>query len=392
MEKQTLQRFLENFYELHNICVYLLDQDKNCCYENNSLFQLDDGFFKTLYHGYQKNLGKISIILLHYEFHVLIPCEVEECRYISMGPFLYYRSIKEVHNMEHSFLRTLHYKEDMYHIIKQLPYLDNTLRMKINFIYQLLYEDKITREDIKKTFQYSREQLLDEESLQKILYAKREETPQYSYEGEQALLKAIKEGDSTTARSFGAKIASGHIGYLSEDALRKSKYALVAAIAIITRAVIEVGVPVASAYGLSDSYISKADAAFHSAQLHTLMMDCIIDFCKLVKNQSHSEFPKWIRSIMEYCGEHLHEQIDLTQLGDVVHMNPAYISVQFKKITGYSITHYINEQRIHEAKYLLRFTDTTIQDIAMTLNFSSQSYFAKVFYEFTGEKPNAYRR
>lgn len=391
MDLLTLQRFLVNFYELHNIGVYMLDDEKNLRFSNNDIFQLEDGFFKTLYVGYHKNIAKVSIILLHHEFHILIPCEVEDCRYISMGPFLYYRNIRDVHNMEHSFLRTLHYKEDMFQIIKQLPYLDNTLRMKINIIYQLLYEDKITREDIKKTFQYSREQLLDEEGLQKILYTKREDFTQYSYEGEQALLKAIKEGDSTTARSYGAKIAGGHIGLMSEDAIRKSKYALVSAIAIIARAVIDVGVPVASSYGLSDSYIAKTDAAFSSSQIHTLMMDCIIDYCKLVKLQAHREYPKWIRSIMEYCSEHLHEPIDLLQLSEHVHMNITYISVQFKKITGHSIRHYINELRVDEAKYLLRFSDNSIQEISMILNFSTQSYFAKVFQEFTGMLPNTYR-
>lgn len=92
-----------------------------------------------------------------------------------------------------------------------------------------------------------------------------------------------------------------------------------------------------------------------------------------------------------YISQHLYDVIRLEDFANLVHMAPAYISVQFKKITGQSLTSYINRQRVEEAKYLLTTTDQSIQDIAYALNFSTQSYFAKVFQEYHGKLPSSYR-
>jgi YesN/AraC family two-component response regulator len=67
------------------------------------------------------------------------------------------------------------------------------------------------------------------------------------------------------------------------------------------------------------------------------------------------------------------------------------LSVQFKKETGIALTHYINAQKIEEAKRLLRDENMPLAVIAATLAYASQSYFSKIFQEITGETPRRYR-
>ena len=64
---------------------------------------------------------------------------------------------------------------------------------------------------------------------------------------------------------------------------------------------------------------------------------------------------------------------------------------RFKKETGQSVADYLHAQKMQEAKYLLRSTDYTLADIAEFLNYASQSYFTKIFRQFTGQTPQQYR-
>ena len=70
--------------------------------------------------------------------------------------------------------------------------------------------------------------------------------------------KYIQEGKSTQARIFMNELAQIKDNrYLSQNHVQSMKYKIVAAITLFTRAVIDVGVPIANAYTLSDVYITK---------------------------------------------------------------------------------------------------------------------------------------
>ena len=47
--------------------------------------------------------------------------------------------------------------------------------------------------------------------------------------------------------------------------------------------------------------------------------------------------------------------------------------------------------RVEEAKRLLTATDYPLSQIAVSVGFSDQSYFSKVFKQITGISPNRYR-
>ena len=58
---------------------------------------------------------------------------------------------------------------------------------------------------------------------------------------------------------------------------------------------------------------------------------------------------------------------------------------------GTSIVDFIHEERIKEAEYLLRHTDFSLSLISSYLNYSSQSYFTRIFREKRGITPQQYR-
>ena len=97
--------------------------------------------------------------------------------------------------------------------------------------------------------------------------------------------------------------------HLSLNQIQSSKYKVVSAIAIFTRSIIDVGVPIAKAYTISDVYIMKTDQCQSSQQLYKVISDAITDFTHLVKRYKHIEYPYWVKICKGYISHHLHQHI-----------------------------------------------------------------------------------
>lgn len=85
---------------------------------------------------------------------------------------------------------------------------------------------------------------------------------------------------------------------------------------------------------------------------------------------------------------------DLPELDEIAAKLGTYrekLSAVFKDATGLTVFAYAREQRIEQAKLLLRTTQLDVQSIALTLGFSSSGNFATAFKERTGTAPSAYR-
>lgn len=95
--------------------------------------------------------------------------------------------------------------------------------------------------------------------------------------------------------------------------------------------------------------------------------------------------------VLDYIDTHLHQEIKLTDLASLLGMSQFHFSHQFKQATGISPYQYLLQQRIERAKQLLKRSDRSISDIALTCGFNSHSHLSKQFRQLTGTTPKAYR-
>ena len=72
-------------------------------------------------------------------------------------------------------------------------------------------------------------------------------------------------------------------------------------------------------------------------------------------------------------------------------LTPKYLSETVKAKLGKSALHFIHKRIVKEAKYLLVYTDRTISNIAVALNFYDASQFTKFFKQQAGKSPRQYR-
>lgn len=98
-----------------------------------------------------------------------------------------------------------------------------------------------------------------------------------------------------------------------------------------------------------------------------------------------------IEKVYEFVEANFQEQITLDEMARKVNMTPPAFSRYFKKLTGKTFIHFVNEYRIaHASKHLVE-EDKSIAQISMDSGFNNLSHFNKQFKLITGVTPRTYR-
>ena len=142
----------------------------------------------------------------------------------------------------------------------------------------------------------------------------------------------------------------------------------------------------------TEPYIRRLENCTTLNQLKQVWADYVSVSCELCQRQKDGMGSRPVRMIKEYIGEHYSENITLSDIADIVFLNPAYLSAMFKKETGQTLTQYLIDVRIDKAKEMLRNPERTIGEIACMVGYQDERHFSKLFSKMTGVKPTEYRR
>ena len=101
---------------------------------------------------------------------------------------------------------------------------------------------------------------------------------------------------------------------------------------------------------------------------------------------------KSLGTVLEYIDANLASDIGLSGLAALLGLPTDSFARRFRATTGQPPYRYVLRRRVERGAALLRATDTSISEVALTTGFSSQSHFTSVFKQLTGTTPSAYRR
>ncbi len=99
-----------------------------------------------------------------------------------------------------------------------------------------------------------------------------------------------------------------------------------------------------------------------------------------------------IRKTIEYIRGHLNCNLSLRTIAEEVFLSESYLSKLFKQEMNMNLMQYINQCRVNEAEKILRTSKSSVDMIGRQLGYHRTSYFCKMFKQFTGETPHAYRK
>lgn len=99
-----------------------------------------------------------------------------------------------------------------------------------------------------------------------------------------------------------------------------------------------------------------------------------------------------IDQILIYIRQHYQDSdLSLDKLADEFHLNPAYISRQFKEHAEGNFIDYLIEIRINAAKELLKDKTVRIYDVSEAVGYTNSRSFMRSFKKYTGLTPTEYR-
>jgi len=99
-----------------------------------------------------------------------------------------------------------------------------------------------------------------------------------------------------------------------------------------------------------------------------------------------------IASVLEYIHSNLTEDISLDSIASQFFINKSYLGRLFKEATNYTVSDYINIERVRTAKLYLLKTNYSIEKISQIVGFSYSSYFTRIFKKYTEVSPLQYRK
>ncbi|WP_226581220.1 AraC family transcriptional regulator [Halobacillus litoralis] len=321
-----------------------------------------------------------------YEAHMLlypVTNEQGDQLVIGAGPFLQQEvERKHIHfNLIRNGLST-DWEEELVDYFEQLPVIN---QVQISAIESML--KRILPRDESKEKQ--------EEMDRKLRRQYQEYTTSlHSYpdvtDSRQRIIELFEKGDEQCLEAYHLHMEK-YASHIKED-IRKYKNHIIRLVSEISYLCVDNGATRGEVYSLGDFYIHFLETKTTIEELHSLesiVIKSFLDRVRSIKQQLHS--PLVDRS-QRYIFQNLTSDLTLKKIADSLNVNPNYLSGVFTKEMGVSITQFINQQRIKEAKELLSISHHSLMDISLLLGYNSQSYFTRVFKSIEGIGPKEFRQ
>lgn len=110
-----------------------------------------------------------------------------------------------------------------------------------------------------------------------------------------------------------------------------------------------------------------------------------------VDSPIHNRAEEYFRQFTELLGEHYKHERSVGFYARQLCITPKYLTTLIKRISGKSVSEWIDNYVILEAKTLLKYSNMSVQEIAYYLNFPNQSFFGSYFKRNVGMSPSQYK-
>ena len=213
----------------------------------------------------------------------------------------------------------------------------------------------------------------------------------YPYDVEKQIMLKVKNGEVSEARNLG-NVLLDEVLLIESGNLDLVKTTILELCAVLARSAVEGGAPLQQIFEKDFNYVNSINGAESVSDLRKRIEDLIEHFASNVFDNLYLGTSNYILQAIQEINSAYMNKITLNQIAENLHVNPAYLSVLFKKEMGSNFSDYLNTLRIKRSKELLVTTNLSLLDISLLTGFEEQSYFTKVFKKLAGTTPNKYRK
>lgn len=211
------------------------------------------------------------------------------------------------------------------------------------------------------------------------------------YEAERRLMKAVSKGQSHKVSYLMGHASEFIFENRTDDEVRNTKNYMVVMNTLLRKAVQEGGVPPYFIDKLSSEFARKIENTSAGKMTENIALEMVEKYSRLVREHSLKNYSASVQKAMAVIDCDLTADLSLKTMAETLQMNASYFSALFKKETGKTYTDYVNEQRMENAKRLLKSTTLQIQTVAQHCGILDVNYFTKLFKKYNGITPGKFR-
>lgn len=138
----------------------------------------------------------------------------------------------------------------------------------------------------------------------------------------------------------------------------------------------------------TDLFERKWDRLYHSQlrdSCNALIALFISHYVKQSKpTQKFSRFQMVEKDFSGLLEQHFAALKRPAEYAEILNISVAYLNECVKKVSGYSVSHHIQQRVVLEAKRLLYHSDKSVKEIASELGYDDYAYFSRLFAKVTG--------
>ncbi len=212
----------------------------------------------------------------------------------------------------------------------------------------------------------------------------------YPIELEKQLQTAIAQGDAHLSKKLLNKLL-GHIFFQSNGNLEIIKTRVSELIVLLSRSAIDGGAKVSEIFNLNSDYIKEIENFTDLESLSIWLTNVINRFIGYVFDFTNIKHTDALYKVIAFINDNYAHKISIDDIANYVYLSKSYLSKIFKEEMDINLTTYINKVRIEKSKIFLLDKSVSLVNIANMVGFDDQSYYTKVFKQFTGMSPGKYR-
>ena len=136
----------------------------------------------------------------------------------------------------------------------------------------------------------------------------------------------------------------------------------------------------------------KINETVQAQELQHLLMKMVRKYCLLVKNFTYDNYSiryeAWSIISTSTCPRNYRSPRLLRNLAKI----NSYLSSEFKKEVGDTLTTYINKHRILASLRYFNTTDMSVAEVSNAVGYTDMGYFSRLFRKYVGQSPREYKK
>ncbi len=240
---------------------------------------------------------------------------------------------------------------------------------------------------------HKQEKLYQQSRLNETIQAYKEQGKSASsgffYEKETQLLAKVRAGDMAQSKALLNELI-GHVLFFEGGKLDAVRIRAIELTTLLSRIAMDSGARADSVYQLNSKFLDMMLREQNLEELCYLLQEVVESFMDAAFTQKDAgNF--YIRQALRFMADNYSQKLTLAKVAGHVGLSPNHFSAIFHKAIGVSFQEHLSRIRVEESKRLLLHSQYSLNDIAVSMGFTDQSHYCKVFKRITGISPGKFR-